>query len=246
MTKNIIQVVNRLSAQAEEAYKVLRTNIQFCELDRQIKTLTITSCLPGEGKSTTSMNLGVSFAETGKKVLVVDADLRKPILMKHFDNTDFKGLSNYISGRVSLDDIIYNTNVNGLHFITSGVKPPNPAELIGSAKFRDFLKIVREQFDLIIFDTPPLGSVIDGVIIASQTDGTLLVIECNVVSYQTAQQVTKQLKMAEARILGVVLNKIGSKYYKGYNNYYDFYENRNNTDRELMGRLREKRGVMRL
>jgi protein-tyrosine kinase len=223
MTGTEYEILKITDPVAKEAYKVLRANIQFCEFSKRIKTLTITSCLPGEGKTTVSLNLGVSIATAGMKVLVVDADLRKPMLLKYMGNSNFKGLSNYISGHAELDEIINNTDIAGLYYIACGVKPPNPTELISSGRFSEFLEEVKERFDIVIIDTPPLGNVIDCAIIAAQTDGTILVIQHKAVDYRSAQMVKNQLEKANAHILGVVLNKEpGSNHKRGYD-YYNFY-----------------------
>ncbi|MCX7920945.1 MAG: CpsD/CapB family tyrosine-protein kinase [Clostridia bacterium] len=216
-----------LNTPVEEAYRVLRTNIQFCGFDKKIKTLTITSCTHGEGKTTTAINLALSMAKSGMKVLLVDADLRKPMLMKHLGSNNFTGLSNLISGNSNFDEVTNATNVKNFYFIACGPKPPNPAEIIGSANFTDFLKQAEEQFDVVIIDSPPLGSVIDCAIIAAQTDGTLIVIESNAVEYRNAQRVKEQLEKANARILGVVLNKVEKSDYRNYySNYSDFGSNK--------------------
>lgn len=232
MIEKTFKLSDRLDPSAEEAYKTLRTNIQFCEVDSKIKTLTIASCIPGEGKTTTAINLGISFAKAGKRVLFVDADLRKPMLMKQLESKNFKGLSNFVSGRASMDEIINVTSVPGFHFVACGVKPPNPAELIGSAKFSEFLEKVRDRYDVVIIDTPPLGSVIDCAIIAAQTDGSLIVVQPKAVKYQEAQRVKEQLEKAGARILGVVLNKVTGKHHKNRYRYYDFYGNDRTLNRD--------------
>ena len=159
MSPEIFNISEEKNEIVDEAYNVLRTNIQFCETEKAIKVITITSYGPGEGKSTISLNLAISMAKSGMKVLLVDADLRKPMMLKTLRRIDFKGLSNYILGRSTMDEIINKTNIKGFNFITCGVKPPNPVEIIDSTKFSEFLNKVKEQFDMVIIDTPPLGSV---------------------------------------------------------------------------------------
>ena len=128
-------IKDRLNTPVEEAYKVLRTNIQFCSLEGKLKTLAISSCAPGEGKTTTSINLAISLAKSGARVLLIDADLRKPMMLKHISSVNPKGLSNLISETATLDEVISSTNVENLHLIACGPKPPNPAELLGTQKF---------------------------------------------------------------------------------------------------------------
>jgi len=217
------EINTNLNEAIEEAYKVLRTNIQFCQFDKKIKTITVTSYSPGEGKTTTSLNLAISMAKSGMNVLLIDADLRKPMALKVLGRNDFKGLSNYILGRTELDEIINQTNIEGFQFITCGIKPINPTELLGSVRFRELLTKVKSQYDMVIIDTPPLGSVIDCAIIAAQTDGTIIVIEQNAVRLDNAIQVREQLKKVNARILGVVLNKVSKSDYRNYFSGYDYY-----------------------
>jgi protein-tyrosine kinase len=223
MTGKAYEILKITDPVAKEAYRVLKANIQFCEFSKKIKILTITSCLPGEGKTTVSLNLGTSMAIAGMKVLIMDADLRKPMLLKYMGNNNFKGLSNYISGHAELDEIINSTDIAGLYYITCGVKPPNPTELISSDRFSELLEEMRDRFDFVIIDTPPLGNVIDCAIIAAQADGTVLVVQYGAVNYRRAQMVKNQLEKAKAHILGVVLNKEPrGNHNRGYD-YYNFY-----------------------
>lgn len=218
-----VEINNKLNAPAEEAYRVLRTNIQFCGYDQKIKLLSLTSCNPNEGKTTTSINLGISMAQSGMQVLYVDADLRKPAALKHLGAKNGKGLSNLLAGKAALDEVTNKTNVEGFHFISCGPKPPNPAELVSSKAFCSFLEQVKEMYDLVIVDTPPLGSVIDCAVISSKTDATLLVIQAKAVSYKQVQRVKDQLEKANTRLIGVVLTKVVKSDYKNYYNYYNYY-----------------------
>jgi capsular exopolysaccharide synthesis family protein len=224
MTK-IINVKDKLGNPAEEAYRVLRTNIQFCNFDSKIKTLAITSCNPGEGKTTTAINLSISMAMSGMKILLIDADLRKPALVKRLGGTNAVGLTNLISGQASLQDAINYTDVDGFCYITCGPTPPNPAELLSSERFDEIINEAKKHFDMIIIDTPPLGSVIDCAIISSRTDGTLIVIKSKAVDYRSAMRVKEQLEKVNARIIGVVLNKLDRKEYRYYYSPYEYYGN---------------------
>lgn len=212
-----------LNQTVEEAYKVLRANIQFCESNKKIRTLALTSYGPGEGKSTTSINLSISMAKAGMKVLYVDADIRKPMPFKYFMSSNLKGLTNYIIGQVKLEEVINKTDIEGFSFITCGIKVNNPGELITSDKFSSFIHGLAELYDIVIIDTPPLGSVIDAAIIAAQVDGTIIVIEANAVKCQNALRMKDQLIKANANILGTVLNKINKSEYKSYYGSYDYY-----------------------
>lgn len=210
--------LNILDYRSNEAYKSLRTNILFCGSD--IKTVCFTSCLPNEGKSNVSFNLATSFAESGKKVLFIDADLRKSVIVGRYrPDKPVMGLVHYLSGQNSLDDILYETNIKNLHIIFTGPVPPNPAELLGSSLFRDLIETLRDFYDIILIDTPPLGSVIDSAIIAEFCDGVVLVVGANNVSYKLAQKVKYQLQKGRCKILGAILNKVDLK--SGQYMYYD-------------------------
>lgn len=211
-----------------EAYKTLRTNIEFSGSD--IKTIAITSCTPNEGKSSVAMELAKAFAEAGKKTILVDADLRKSVLVGRYKTGAVRhGLTHALIGRESLEKVVCMTNVPNLYIIFSGPVPPNPSELLGGAKFQETIQELREQFDYVIVDTPPLGSVIDAAVAAKNCNGTILVIENNAISYRFAQRVKDQLEKTESRILGVVLNKVDMNtrgYYGHYGRYYGKYYGR--------------------
>lgn len=243
MGETVYNISYTLNNPAEEAYKVLKANLQFCEPDLKIKTLTITSFSPGEGKTTTSVNLSIVLARSGMKVLYVDADLRKPIVYKTLVNSDFKGLSNYLMGQVELEEIINPTNIDGFYFISCGVRTPNPGELLYSERFAEFLRKAREQYDIVIIDTPPLGSVIDAAVTASNTDGTIIVIKPNTVRQKNALMMKDQLLKANAKIVGVILNKVERIEYKNYYCGYDYYgSGKKHSRRKLKKQLKVKRG----
>jgi len=164
------------------------------------------------------------MARDGKKVLHIDADMRKPRTYKDVISKLNVGLSNYLSGMVELEEAISSTNIENLNVMVCGPKPPNPAELLGTERFRLMLADLKDRYDYVIVDTPPLGSMIDAAIIASLTDGTILLIEYNTVDYKKASMVKEQLEKANARILGVVINKIPRREFKSYYYYdYDYY-----------------------
>jgi capsular exopolysaccharide synthesis family protein len=214
----------KLDFKSNEAYKQLRTNILFC--GRDIKVVCFTSSLPNEGKSNVSFNLAVSFAESDKKVLFIDADLRRSIILGRYKpDQAVMGLTHYLSGMNSLDEVLYETNIPNLDMIFTGPVPPNPAELLGSDIFVELLHTLREEYDYVIVDTPPLGSVIDSVIIAEHCDGAVLVIEANAISYKFVQKVKSQLEMGKCKILGAVLNKVDlNKEHQYYGKKYKRYE----------------------
>ena len=166
------------------------------------------------------------MASTGKKVLHIDTDMRKPGQYKNIATKYNTGLSNYLSGMADCDEVISKTYIDNLQMILCGPKPPNPAELLGTARFKELLDTLEERYDYIIIDTPPLGSMIDAAIVASRTDGAILLIEYNAIDYNRALKVKEQLEKANARIIGVVLNKIPKKEFKDY--YYYNYHYRQN------------------
>lgn len=222
---NIGSLTAGSSYQVKEAYKSLRTNIEFCGKDQ--KVIGITSCTPNEGKSTVSLNLAASISETGKRVLFIDADLRKSILLGQLDIHDrIYGMTNFLAGQCQVSDIIYATEYPSLHMILTGPMAPNPAELLGSTAFRRLLADLRHQYDYIIIDTPPLGSVIDTAIISKACDGIAMVIAANSISYRFAKKVQDQLERTDCKLLGVILNKVDvsdSYYGKYYGKYYGSY-----------------------
>lgn len=212
----------KLDYSATEAYKSLRTNLQFCGEDK--KVIAITSCTPNEGKSSVTMNLAISLADVGKKVLLVDADLRKSVLVGRTKVKGMsKGLTHYLSRQASLIDVICSTNVPNFHMIFAGPVPPNPAELLGGKLFKEMIKSLRKIYDYILIDTPPLGSVIDSVVVAEECDGSVLVIESGVISYRFAQEVKGQLEKSNCPILGVILNKVDMSKQRYYGKYYGKY-----------------------
>lgn len=206
----------------EEAIKTLRTNIQFT--GKNIKTIMFTSCLPNEGKSDVAFQLAQEIGNMGKKVLLIDADIRRSVYVNRYKVKEkVKGLSQYLSGQLAKEFLIYQTNFLNVDIIFSGPIAPNPSELLEEASFSDLLKELRNVYDYIILDTPPLGSVTDAAIVAKECDGAILVIESERVSYKLAQKVQEQLEKTGCKILGAVLNKVNiekDKYYGKYSYYY--------------------------
>ena len=215
----------KLDYSAAESYKYLRTNLQFCGEDK--KVIAITSCTPNEGKSSVTMNLAISLTEAGKKVLLIDADLRKSVLVGRTKVKGMsKGLTHYLSRQASLIDVICSTNIPNFHMIFAGPVPPNPAELLGGSLFKEMISSLRKIYDYILIDTPPLGSVIDSVVIAEECDGSIMVIESGVISYRFAQEVKGQLEKSNCPILGVILNKVDMSKQGYYGKYYGKYYGR--------------------
>lgn len=187
-----------------EGLNQLKTNLAFCGKD--IKVITMTSSVPNEGKSSVSFDLSKTMAEGGKKILMVDADLRKSVLAAkyHIQGID-KGLSHYLTGQAEIEDIIYETETEGFYLTVAGPLSPDPTSLLDSEQFQKFIDKVREDYDYVIIDAPPLGVVIDAVIIGKYCDGAVLVIEQGVIKRKVVQDVIKQLKRGGVRILGACI-----------------------------------------
>ncbi len=204
-----------------EAFKTLRTNILFCGTD--IKTIVITSSRENEGKSTISAELAKSLAESGRNTLLVDADMRKSVLLrKSVRARNFFGLSELLSGQVELEQVIYNTQNENFDVIFSGQFPPNPVELLGSKAFVNFLDEIKKLYDYIIIDSPPLGTVIDAAVIAAECDGSVIVVTPGKVSSSELIEVKDQLLKSGCKLLGVILNDVESKRTKYYKKYYKY------------------------
>lgn len=207
-----------------EAYKALRTNIQFCGTD--VKVVTFTSCGPNEGKTTICVELSKAFADAGKKVLLIDADMRKSVMVSRYtEEVGVLGLSQLLSGLARVDDVKYSTT-DGFDMIFSGKYPPNPVELLGSSAFRDFIERQKPLYDYIFVDCPPLGMVIDGAVVASVSDSAVIVASVDSAKRRDVAAVKAQLEKSNCRILGVVLNhtsrkgeRYRSKYYGKYKTY---------------------------
>lgn len=215
---------------ASEAYRMLRTNIQFSSISRELKVIAVTSSIPGEGKSTTACNYALSLVETGKKVLLIDCDLRKPTIHRKFRISNTSGLTNILLGETTIENTL--SLVGGLSILTSGTLPPNPAEVLESQRMKDFLQEMKSHFDYIIIDTPPLLAVADGQIISSMADGVLLVVESKKTPKDSVLKSKDLLINANANILGIILNKCEISNKKGYGYGYGYYYGYGQTSRD--------------
>lgn len=214
-------LVTKLSPKSpiSEQYRTIRTNIQFSSIDKEIKSIMVTSAEPAEGKSTVVANLAITFAQQGKKVLIVDADMRKPTVHYTFQVQNVFGLTNVLTKMRSLQDAISNTDVENLDVLTSGPIPPNPAELLASKAMLDFLTKVEEQYDVVLFDTPPLLAVADSQILANLCEGSILVVFSGKTEIEKVTKAKELLAAAKGKLLGAVLNN--KKMDKS--NYYYYY-----------------------
>jgi capsular exopolysaccharide synthesis family protein len=215
---SLITLINP-SSPVSEQYRTIRTNIQFALAgDQQIKTMVVTSSGPSEGKSTTAVNMAVVFAQAGQRVLLVDADLRKPVIDKTFQLDNRSGLSTILSTAGTIADEARKTPVENLSVLLSGPKPPNPSELLNSPRMDQLLAEAKELYDIVIFDMPPVVAVTDAQIVSSKTDGTLLVVRENTSRKESLTKAKKLLDMVQAKVLGVVYN--GAEYSKDTEYYY--------------------------
>jgi capsular exopolysaccharide synthesis family protein len=219
---NIVQLLTEdTRSSLAEAYRSVRTALQFSTAHGTPKLLGVTSTIMGEGKSTSSLSIAIQFAQAGQRVLLIDADLRNPSLHRvlHADNTH--GLSNYLTGNMQPAEITHNTTVNNLFAITSGPLPPNPAELLSNQPMQAFLELAKKRFDLVIIDSPPILGLADALVIANMVDEMLLVVEAGKTRRSAAQDALKRLVAVRAKPLGCLLTKMTSHAHGyGYEYYY--------------------------
>ena len=224
----LVKSKENFAKQTEEYYNAIRTNIQFS--GAQMKVISISSVEAGEGKSTTSVNLAISFASVGLRTLFIDADTRNSVLSGTFkSNAPYKGLSNFLSGNADLNETICQTNISGLDVIASGPVPPNPTSLLQNDNFRHLMDVARSRYDYVIIDTPPIGLVIDAAIIAHQADASILVTAAGKIKRRFVAKAVEQLEQSSSQFLGVVLNKVDmtvDKYgsYGSYGSYVSYGE----------------------
>jgi capsular exopolysaccharide synthesis family protein len=202
-----------------EQFRTLRTNINFMAIDHPIKTLALTSVNASEGKSTVTDNLAIVWAQTGQKVLLVDADLRRSTLHRSFNLDNREGLTTILTSRahtIDLNTIIQPSGIDNLSLLPSGPTPPNPAELLSSQRMKDFLKAARERYDMVIVDVPPMLGVTDTQVISHDLDAVVLVVKQGQTQKLGAKRAVELLKMAHANLLGYVMNDVVSDGSAGY------------------------------
>lgn len=209
-----------------EAYRSLRTSIQYAKADLPLKTIAVTSPGPQEGKSTTVANLAITFAQMGTKVLLVDTDLRRPVLHSIFNLNRSKGISNYLVGKIELEEAIFTTDIDNLCLMPCGTLPPNPSELLGSKAMKRCVSELKDRFDIILFDSPPIMAVTDAAVLSSEVDGVILVVKAGQTDRNAITRSYEILKNIPNHILGALLNVVnvegiyGSYYYYYYHYYY--------------------------
>ena len=208
-----------------ETIRTLRTNLQFSSIDKEVKTILITSSMPGEGKSFIAANLACAFAQNGTRVLLVDCDIRKGRQHYIFGTHNHKGLSNLLLDNVSkYDNYIHKTTIKNLSVMFRGITPPNPSELLGSAKNKELIEILKDKYDVVIFDSAPInGGLTDSLIMGTLVDGVVVVSKYKQTPVSILNATKKSLENVNANILGVVLNQVERKSKKYYGHYYGHY-----------------------
>ncbi|GAB2538122.1 CpsD/CapB family tyrosine-protein kinase [Gracilibacillus alcaliphilus] len=220
-TKNVRHLITKMNPRSpiSEQYKTIRTNLQFSSVDSSLKSMLVTSSGPSEGKSSTTANLAIVFAQQGKKVLLIDADMRKPTIHYTFRIDNRRGLSSVLVAESTLKESIVSSDVAGLDLLTCGPIPPNPSELLGSKAMETLIANAQLEYDLVLFDTPPVLAVTDAQILANLCDGVVMVVRSKQTEYEAAQKAKELLDVGNAKLLGVVLNdreqKKGHYYYYG-------------------------------
>jgi capsular exopolysaccharide synthesis family protein len=205
------------SSPTAEAYRVLRANIEFSEVDSRIRSLLITSSYPGEGKSTTAANLAIAIAQSGKKVILVDCDLRRPSLHKYFRQSNIRGVTTVLleAGGSAIDHLVP-VGIPNLRFMPSGLIPPNPSELMGSRRMLELVEELKSLCDIVIFDSSPILPVIDPTLLSRILDATLLVVSAGTTRVGALKKSCAQVSQSGTRVLGVVLNRVST----GNSSYY--------------------------
>lgn len=207
-----------------EAYRAIRTNLQFAGAGKQLKTLVFTSAVPGEGKSTTVANLAIVMGQDDKHILLIDCDMRKPVVHRRFGLLN-RGLSNCFAEDLPLKEVIQADVFPNLDVVTSGPVPPNPAELLGSKKMEALLQEAAETYDYVFLDMPPVLAVTDAALMSSRVDGTVIILGSGDISPDEGKQAKELLEKVHANILGVILNKVPQHHKSGYYYYYYYDEN---------------------
>lgn len=209
-----------------EAYRAIRTNLQFAGAGKQLKTLVFTSAVPSEGKSTTVANLAIVMGQDDKHILLIDCDMRKPVVHRRFGLLN-RGLSNCFAEDLPLKEVIQADVFPNLDVVTSGPVPPNPAELLGSKKMEALLQEAAETYDYVFLDMPPVLAVTDAALMSSRVDGTVIILGSGDIGPDEGKQAKELLEKVHANILGVILNKVPQHYKSGYYYYYYYDENHN-------------------
>ena len=211
MREEIILMHKDPKSAVREAYRTIRTNIQFSSIDKALKSLVITSSIAEEGKTTISINLAYSISQTEKKVILIDCDLRKPNIHKVLDLPNLSGLTTALAENKDYKAIVQTIDKGKLDVLTSGPIPPNPSELLGSKRMKLLLEKVKEDYDMIILDTPPAGMVTDAAVLSTIVDGTVLICEAGKTEIDEIKAAKVALDNVNANIIGIIVNKVSIK-----------------------------------
>lgn len=225
MQLKTFNVYDNQSKAVQDAYDMLTARIHINNSNTKLKTFVLTSCNPEEGKTSLAISLSISMAHSGWKVLLVDADMRKPTAAKRLNKGSQLGLSDYLSGKIEFNESISETNITNLTYLSCGSDYINPVELLCSLRFQELLNKAQSRYDFVLFDTPALESVVDGAIVASKTEATLLVVEMGSTSLKSIKRAKEQLEDLNANLIGVVLNKVKKRDYKRYLGSYNYFFN---------------------
>jgi capsular exopolysaccharide synthesis family protein len=226
--KDLIAHHQPMSGVAENL-RTIRTNLAFMGADHGLRAFVVTSASPREGKSTVAINLAITLAQSGKRILLVDTDLRRPRVHRAFGLASRRGVTTALVGEAKPTDVVLTTEVPGLDIVTCGPIPPNPSELLHTEAFRHFVEVLREKYDHVLFDSPPLGAVTDAAILAAQLDGVMVVVKSQSTTREALRVTARQLNDVGARVLGAVFNDVdlshgrygeGTYYYYRREGYY--------------------------
>ncbi len=225
MQRKTFNVYKNENQAVQDAYAMLTANIHISNNQNMLKSFVLTSCNPEEGKTSLAINLSITMANSGWKVLLVDADMRKPTAAKRLNEGSLIGLSDYLAGDVEFIDAHCETNIPNFTYLSCGNDYPNPIGLLCSVRFEELMDKVRNEYDFVLFDTPALASVVDGAIVASKVDATLLIVKMGFTSLTNLKRIKEQLDNLNVNILGVVLNKVKKRDYKMYFQSYNYFFN---------------------
>lgn len=238
---NKIISINNPKSPIAEAYRGIRTSIEFANIDKEIKVITVTSSKQNEGKSTVISNIGASFANLDKKVLLLEGDLRNPSIHRMVNISNIHGLTDLLLGNKSFAECVHTTDVKNLHVLTCGAVPPNPSEMLASKRMKELVEELREYYDYIFIDSPPIGVVTDAGIISSYSDGCIFVVGAKECDVEEAKVSKERLEKLGVNILGCVLNKFeaeGSEY-----SYYSYYYTQDEGRSGRRNKLRKMIGI---
>ncbi|WP_027093839.1 CpsD/CapB family tyrosine-protein kinase [Cohnella thermotolerans] len=220
VNKNSLVSLLNPASPVSEVYKTLRTNIHFSSIDSPLKVIMMTSAVKGEGKTTTVCNLAVAYAQEGKKVLLIDCDLRAPAVHQLFSQSNRTGLTNILANQNQWQEVIRDTPIDTLSLLTSGPIPPNPAELLGSSRMQALIEELRQHYDVILLDVPPVLAVTDSLVVSALCDSVVMVVVAGKVDKELVKKTKASLEHVNARLIGVVFNRINRRERKAAFSYY--------------------------